>query len=123
MRSAIILLALAVLVQVRAACFNIGVFGCIDVNTNCALLKACVTDIDEVCVNFPESLNDKVDAFMGYLTGRTMVTFYEHYDCQGAQLYQPGHRRSINPNEGVMYPAPWGKQASSVKMGYYIGPY
>ncbi|KAF9176726.1 hypothetical protein BGZ51_009742, partial [Haplosporangium sp. Z 767] len=116
MRSAIILFALAMLVQVHAACHNIGVFGCIDVNTNCALLKACVTNIDKVCVNFPESLNDKMTAYMGYLTGNTMVTFYEHYGCQGATVHQPGHKESRVPNSGVLYPAPWGKQASSVEI-------
>ncbi|KAF9139907.1 hypothetical protein BGX30_007322 [Mortierella sp. GBA39] len=120
MRSAIALLALAVLVQVRA-CHKIGVYGCIDVNTNCALLKGCVHTIDPVCVNFPESLNDKMNSYMGYLGGKTQIEFYEHYDCQGAKL-ESGRWRDV-PSEGTFWPAPYAKQASSVMIGYYTSPY
>ncbi|KAG9068316.1 hypothetical protein KI688_010582 [Linnemannia hyalina] len=113
MRSAITLLALAVLMQVRA-CRKIGVYGCIDVNTNCALLKGCVNAIDPVCVNFPKSLNDKMNSYLG---GKTQIMFYEHYDYQGAKL-ESSRWRDV-PNGGSFRPAPYAKQVSSVMINYY----
>ncbi|KAK3848220.1 MAG: hypothetical protein J3R72DRAFT_470340 [Linnemannia gamsii] len=125
MRSATILLALAALVQVQAGiCHKIGVYGCIEANTNCALLKGCIHSIgEEQCVDFPESLNDKMTHYMGYLGGVTKAQFYEHYGCQGAILYEPGHMQWTNPNDVGFYSAPWAKQASSVKIQYYKSPY
>ncbi|KFH73815.1 hypothetical protein MVEG_01029 [Podila verticillata NRRL 6337] len=120
MRSAIILLALAVLVQVRA-CATIGIHACIGENTNCAFLKACIHDLTEVCVNFPEYLNDQMTHFTGHGNGRTQVIFYEHYDCQGARL-ESGSWRDV-PHADVWYKAPYAKQASSVRINYYISPY
>lgn len=122
MRSAIILLALTVLAQVCTACFWIGVYGCIDVNTNCALLSTCARDIDAVCVNFPESLNDKMNSVMGW-DGTTLAEFYEHSDCQGALLFQSGYTQYSFPTQGTFEFTPWTQQASSVMLRWYSSPY
>ncbi|KAK3848217.1 MAG: hypothetical protein J3R72DRAFT_416266 [Linnemannia gamsii] len=124
MRSVTILLALAALVQVQAVCHRIGVLGCINAENNCVVLEGCIQTIgEEQCVNFPASLNDKMTHYMGHLGAKTMIQFYEHGDCQGEVLYQPRYSKWTNPNDVGFYPAPWAKQASSVKMKYYSSPY
>ncbi|KAG0371660.1 hypothetical protein BGX24_001356 [Mortierella sp. AD032] len=121
MRSAIILLSLAMLVQVHAACATIGIYACPDIGINCAFLSACIQDIGSVCVNFPDYLNDDMNFFKGHGNGRTQVQFYEHSDCKGSKL-KSGHNRDV-PSEDNWYYAPWAKGASSVRMNYYISPY